>query len=124
MKNLKRFFIWWDSQTIGTQFFTWRKGKLVGTDDQGNRFYQDSSGSRRWVIYNGDAEASRVSPEWHGWLHHTFENPPNVEPFRARPWQRPHAPNLTGSQEAYRPPGSLRRAPTERRPYTAWRPDG
>ena len=31
-------FIWWQGQTMGTRFYTWRKGKLVGEDDQGNRY--------------------------------------------------------------------------------------
>ena len=31
---------------------------------------------RRWVIYNGYAEASKVPPDWHGWLHYTFDEPP------------------------------------------------
>ena len=32
-------------------------------DNQGNVFYQTKDGKRRWVIFNGEAEASRVDPE-------------------------------------------------------------
>ena len=37
---------------------------------------------RRWVVYHGVAEGSRVTPDWHGWLHHTFDEPPTTQPFR------------------------------------------
>jgi NADH:ubiquinone oxidoreductase subunit len=40
---------------------------------QGNVFYQTRDSKRRWVIYNGEMEASRVSPDWHGWLHFTWD---------------------------------------------------
>ena len=63
---IKRIFTWWDGQTLGTQLWTWRKGKKVGEDELGNIYYTDSAGLRRWVIYNGEVEGSRVSPDWHG----------------------------------------------------------
>ncbi len=121
---LTRFFTWWNGQTFGTQLFTWRKGRRVGEDAQGNVFYQNADGSRRWVIYNGEAEASRVSPEWHGWLHHTWQDPPTTAPLPRRPWEKPHVPNLTGSALAYRPPGSmLAPTPLTRSDYEAWAPE-
>jgi NADH:ubiquinone oxidoreductase subunit len=57
------------------------------------------------VIYQGEAEPSKVPPEWHGWLHHTADALPQLA--ARRPWQKPHLPNLTGTSLAYRPPGSL-----------------
>lgn len=119
-----RAFTWWDSQTIGTQFFTWRKGTRVGEDAEGNIYYQTPDGKRRWVIFNGEAEASRVSPDWHGWLHHTWDQPPTDAPLPRKAWEKPHLPNLTGTGAAYAPPGSIRRAaPAERRDYEPWRPE-
>src|SRR5262249_11835146 len=61
---------------------------------------------RRWVIYNGTAEASIVPPSWHGWLHHTVDTPPTQEEVTPRPWWKPHRPNLTGTPAAHRPIGS------------------
>lgn len=119
-----RVFTWWDGQTLNTQLWTWRKGRAVGVDAQGNRFYQTRNGKRRWVIYNGEAEASRVSPEWHGWLHHTFDAPPTESPLAHKPWERPHVPNMTGTPLAYAPAGSIRRAdPVLRKDYEAWVPE-
>jgi NADH:ubiquinone oxidoreductase subunit len=124
MYFLKRLLTWWNSQTIGTQLFTARNGVKVGQDEAGNVFYQTKDGVRRWVIYNGDMEASRVSPGWHGWLHHTVDKPPTEAPPKRKAWEKPHQENLTGTDAAYAPPGSIRRAePVARRDYEAWQPE-
>jgi NADH:ubiquinone oxidoreductase subunit len=124
MYFLKRLLTWWNSQTIGTQLFTARKGVKVGEDEAGNIFYQTKDGVRRWVIFNGDMEASRVAPGWHGWLHHTVDKPPTEAPPKRKAWEKPHQENLTGTDAAYAPPGSIRRAePVARRDYEAWQPE-
>ena len=123
-RTILRAFTWWDGQTLNTQFFTWRKGVKVGEDDAGNTFYETRNGERRWVIFNGEAEASRVSPEWHGWLHHTWDTPPTEAPLPRKSWEKPHQENLTGTALAYAPDGSLRQAaPADRRDYEAWSPE-
>ncbi len=96
--------------SLGTRVHTWLFGEFVGTDSSGNRYYRDrrSKGGkreRRWVLYNGEAEPSRVPPEWHAWLHRIVADPPKPETLRPRPWQKPHQPNLTGTDRAYRPSG-------------------
>ena len=124
MNALIRNLTWWNGQTLNTRFHTWRKGEKVGSDEQGNAYYQSRDGKRRWVIYNGEIEASRVPSDWHGWLHHTFKEPPTKAPLAHKPWEKPHHENLTGSQAAYVPAGSLRAAaPVERRDYEAWQPE-
>ena len=121
---LNRLVTWWNGQTIGTQIFTARNGTRVGEDDEGNVFYQSKDGKKRWVIYNGEAEASRVSPAWHGWLHHTWAEPPTERPIERKAWEKPHRENLTGTLAAYAPPGSIRRRdPVERKDYEAWSPE-
>ena len=75
--------------------------------------------------FTGYAEASKVPPEWHGWLHHTFVEPPTVEPFLIKAWEKPHLPNLTGTIHAYRPQGSLARGGERQKAtgdYEAWTP--
>lgn len=124
MYFLKRLLTWWNSQTLGTQLFTWRRGIRVGSDDQGNIYYQTADAKRRWVIYNGEMQASRVSPDWHGWLHFTWNEPPTHTPLAHKVWEKPHLENLTGSDAAYAPPGSIRRAePAARKDYEAWQPE-
>lgn len=115
---------WWNGQTIGTQIYTSRHGVKVGEDEQGNIYYQTRDAKRRWVIYNGEAEASRVGADWHGWLHHTWDEPPTKAPLKHKPWEKPHEENLTGTPLAYAPPGSIRRPhPVERVDYEAWSPE-
>jgi NADH:ubiquinone oxidoreductase subunit len=124
MNVLKRVLTWWNGQTVGTQLYTWRNGKEVGRDEAGNIFYTSGDGKRRWVIYNGLAEASRVSPDWHGWLHHTWDEPPTLRPLPKKSWEKPHIENLTGTPLAYAPRGSIRRIdPAPRADYEAWTPE-
>ena len=130
---LKTIFTWWNGATIGARFHIGRRGVLVGQDEMGNKYYQakDVSDSydgrkRRWVIYNGYAEASKVSPDWHGWLHHTFEEPPTLEPLRRQAWEKDHIPNLSGTINAWRPKGSLARGGERQKAtgdYEAWKPE-
>lgn len=124
-------FSWWNGQTLGTRLLTLQRGKLVGSDEVGNRYYEDrrkpAAGAkrRRWVIYAGETDSSRVPPAWHGWLHYTVDAPPTEAPSVVKSWERDHRPNLTGTTGAYHPPGSLYRekqhAPA--RPYEAWTPE-
>ena len=124
MSLLLRLLTWWNGQTLGTQIFTSRNGVKVGEDEAGNVFYQTADGKRRWVIYNGEIEASRITPDWHGWLHFTYDEPPTKAPLPHKPWEKPHLENLTGSDVAYAPPGSIRRAaPAPRADYEAWAPE-
>ena len=124
LNTIFRALTWWDGQTLNTQFFTWRKGRKVGEDAQGNVYYRNADDSKRWVIYNGDMEASRVSPEWHGWLHHTWDEAPTDKPLKHKDWEKPHQENLTGSALAYAPAGSIRREnPVDRSDYEAWSPE-
>lgn len=124
LNTLLRSVTWWNGQTLNTQLWTWRKGVKVGEDEAGNMFYRTRDDKRRWVIFNGEAEASRVNPDWHGWLHHTFKEPPTDRPLARKPWEKPHQENLTGTPLAYAPAGSIRRTqPKERRDYEAWNPE-
>jgi NADH:ubiquinone oxidoreductase subunit len=124
MKFLLRFFTWWNSETFGTQLWTWRKGQKVGEDDLGNVFYQTRDGKRRWVIYKGEIEASKINPEWHGWLHFTWDEPPTKIALKRKAWEKAHQENLTGTALAYAPAGSLRQPkPADRRDYEAWSPE-
>ena len=122
-------FTWWHRQTLGTRWFTLRRGVLVGEDERGNRYYRDRKGSgKRWVVYAGEVEATLVPPGWRAWLHHTVQDAPSDSDYKPRPWEKPHRPNLTGTPQAYLPKGSLRRdsrsggGTAREKTYQAWRP--
>lgn len=129
MSILGKIFTWWDGATIGTQLWTARKGDHVGTDAQGNKYYRsrpkDGQRERRWVIYNGPNDASRVPSEWHGWLHGSFEDVPESFLPPAHIWEADYSPNVTGTVQAYRPQGALERGGKRARAvgdYEAWSP--
>ncbi len=113
--------------------FNWLNAKeCVGTDLAGNKYYRGKKRSgynheRRWVMYKDQPEATNVPPEWHGWLHHqTDEVPSNESPAFRRPWQKPHQPNLTGTNQAYLPSGHiLKKGPRAAATgdYEAWDPN-
>jgi NADH:ubiquinone oxidoreductase subunit len=116
--------------TIGTRLFTWLNGVKVGTDSQGNTYYRGKRTARgarekRWVVYDGRVEASRVPPAWHSWLHHTTDDIPEDDVGRRWDWQKEHQPNMTGTDQAYRPPGHVlkggQRAPATG-DYEPWQP--
>lgn len=127
MGILKKIFTWWDGATIGTLLWSWRKGRQVGEDSFGNRYFESKSPPRRrWVIYAGSNDASNVPPEWHGWLHGTLEDLPERALPPVRKWEAPHSRNLTGSESAYLPAGALERGAHRARAtgdYEAWTPE-
>jgi NADH:ubiquinone oxidoreductase subunit len=128
---LERIFTWWNGATLGALYDIGRRGAFVGEDEQGNRYYEERRASlegrkRRYVVYRGLAEASRVPPDWHAWLHYTVEDPPTIAPLKRQKWEKPHLPNLTGTVRAYRPRGSLAREGVRQASssdYEAWTPE-
>ncbi|MAW99952.1 MAG: NADH:ubiquinone oxidoreductase subunit NDUFA12 [Sphingomonas sp.] len=129
MGILSTIFTWWNGATFGTRLGLSGK-KQVGKDDLGNLYYEggtDMHGrARRWVIYNGANDASRVPPEWFSWLHHQIDDVPDRALPPVRRWEKPATANLTGTALAYRPPGALDLGGARVRAtgdYEAWTPD-
>jgi NADH:ubiquinone oxidoreductase subunit len=116
--------------TLGTRLFTWLRGQEVGVDHLGNRYYTERSPrrgqpARRWVMYEGEPEATRVPPEWHAWLHRTVDVVPEGAGRPHRAWQKEHLPNRTGTEDAYRPAGHVLQGGRRARAtgdYEPWRP--
>ena len=125
MNFIKMLVAWWDHATWGTVIHTWIHGVPVGADSFGNRYYQTKDGQRRWVIYNGTVEGSRVPAEWHSWIHHTVDTPPASD-MKKKSWEKDYLPNLSGTEGAYHPSGSLARGGV-RQPatgdYESWSPN-
>lgn len=81
--------------------------KFVGSDEFGNKYYESSgvnylNKTRRYVIYKGVAEPSKVPPLWHAWLHHLSDEIPDKDKTSFI-WQKAHIPNLTGTKFAALP---------------------
>jgi len=98
----KKIFTWWNRDTFGTRLQTIFFGKFVGKDSFGNKYYESKKG-KRWVIYAGEIDASKIPVEWFSWIHFTpnkIEKNPAVKKYD---WQKSHKPNLTGTKDAYFP---------------------
>jgi NADH:ubiquinone oxidoreductase subunit len=120
-------FTWWNGATVGTSLFTSSKGEEVGRDDEGNIYYRHKKDpSRRWVIYNGNNDGSRVPPAWQAWLRGTIADLPEKALPPVRKFQKAPEANLTGTMAAYRPDGALgsgKIRPASTGDYQPWTPD-
>tara|TARA_B110000285_G_C14955116_1_gene528796 strand:- start:545 stop:904 length:360 start_codon:yes stop_codon:yes gene_type:complete len=114
---LKTIFIWWNQETLGTKLKTIFYGKFIGKDALGNKYYESKSG-KRWVIYSGEIDASKIPIEWYSWIHFTnnkIQNKHNIEKYD---WQKPHQSNQTGTENAYHP--NKNNEQIEKK-YTTWK---
>lgn len=118
--------------TIGTRLYTFFNGVAIGKDEFGNRYFEQkrkdegATRKRRWVLYKGVAEPSKVPASWHGWLHHTLDIPPTEQAPVSYAWQKEHTPNLTGTKLAYQPPGHILQGGQRKKAtgdYEAWKPE-
>lgn len=120
-------FTWWNGASWGTSLFTRRFGRQVGKDEAGNLYFRHKDDpKRRWVIYAGNNDGSRVPPNWQMWLRGTIDELPETGLPPRREWQKEPVANLTGSGEAWVPSGSLRGPgvrPASTGDYSAWTPD-
>jgi NADH:ubiquinone oxidoreductase subunit len=115
--------------TIGTKLHTLVYGRFVGRDMFGNRYYESKRArkgekKRRWVIYQGMPEASKVPPAWHGWLHYTLEKP--LSETKQHSWIKTHLPNLTGTAGRYLPAGHISKGgkrAAAAADYEPWKPE-
>ena len=99
---LKKIFTWWNQDTIETRLKTIFFGKLAGTDELGNKYYESKNG-KRWVIYSNEIEATKIPVEWYSWMHFTPNRIEKTHDLKKYEWQKPHQANLTGTQKAYYP---------------------
>lgn len=117
---------------VHIRLFTFLSGaRKIGTDSLGNTYYEHKarknySHPRRWVLYAGSPEPSRIPPEWHGWLHYQTDAVPDDRSSGFRQlWQRPPRENMTGTARAYHPsrhpPAEGRRAEAAQ-DYEPWTP--
>ena len=126
MGLLKQIFTWWDGATIGTALHVWRNGNKVGSDALGNVYYASKKGGRRWVMYNGANDPSRIPPEWYSWLHHQIDGLPDESLPPPPKFLTEPTPNLTGTPQAYKPSGALEKGGQRAAAsgdYEAWTPD-
>ena len=117
---IKQIFTWWNSQTVGTFIYTILFGKFVGKDDSDNKYYQNKKG-KRWVIYKGEINASKIDSDWFSWIHYQTDKIPSENPEKKHIWQKPHKENKTGTSEAYKP-NKITNKNKDFKKYESWKP--
>ncbi len=100
---IKEIFTWWNRQTLGTRLQTIFSGKLVGEDEFGNKYYENKKKTKRWVIYNGEIEATKIPIEWYSWMHSIKNKIEETHELKKYNWQKSHTSNQTGTEKAYNP---------------------
>lgn len=101
--------------------------KKIGVDQYGNKYYEKISNkgkNKRYVIYNGIVESSKIPPMWHAWLHYIENKVPTMK-ISKYSWQKEHVPNLTGTIYATKPQGSLSKLgkrKSSHADYVSWKP--
>ena len=81
------------------KFYSKFFAKKVGVDSYENTYFSKKSNSpknnfreERWIIYEGEVEASKVPPQWNSWLHHATNKIPRDD--EAKPnWIKKHKAN-------------------------------
>lgn len=120
-------FTWWNGPSWGTSIVTRRFGHEVGRDDAGNIYYRGKKDpGRRWVIYNGNNDGSRVPPGWQLWLRGSIDELPEKALPPVRKFEQPPTGNLTGTMAAFRPDGALgsgKVRPASTGDYEPWIPE-
>ena len=116
----KEIFTWWHNQTIGTRIWSFLNGYQVGKDKFGNLYMQNKNDTKRWVLYEGEVDSSKVPPEWNGWLRFTSKEIPTTE--KRYKWEKEHLKNQTGTKNSYYPSASVFRNPRskKRAEYEQW----
>lgn len=98
--------------------------KKIGQDEFGNSYYLSKSrdylgNNKRYVLYNGMDESSKIPPMWHAWLHYMSDELPSENDNISFSWQKSHLPNLSGTKYAYDPA----KAENKRiKVYKSWNP--
>lgn len=70
-------------------------------------------------MFKGIEDASKIPPQWHGWLHGMTDEPLDEKEFYS--WQKDYLPNMTGTALRHMPKKT--NVDAKHRPgYDRWRP--
>jgi NADH:ubiquinone oxidoreductase subunit len=99
--------------------------KKVGTDQFGNKYFVGNKKNylgqnKRYVIYKGICDGSKIPAIWHAWLHYSSQDFPSDSSGIDYDWQISHVQNLTGTKEAYNPSKSNN---IKLASYSKWTPE-
>ena len=92
------------NNNIGTILYSFLKGKKVGQDKIGNKFYvHKNNENKKWVLYKYIVDPTSLDVKWQIWLTTANSNAPlSIEENNFK-WQKDKQPNLTGTINSYHP---------------------
>lgn len=84
------------------------KGKFVGEDEYGNKYYETNqrdylNRKKRYCLFNGRVEATKIPPEWHCFMHYQIPKESVILDTKQYKWQKRFLPDLTLSSIKYLP---------------------
>jgi NADH:ubiquinone oxidoreductase subunit len=96
-------------------------GTFKGCDDLGNKYYfLKKNTKKRWVIFKGIEDPTKIPPQWYNWIHNIEDNPISDDTFYD--WQtKNHKPNMTGTVARFSPIKTNQHA-KHKSGYSPWRP--
>lgn len=103
---------------LGLLLYTKLFGQYIDTDAFGNSYYQTikTQKIKRWVIYNGICDPSKIPADWRAWLSFMQNLPPKKN-------QNNWTPNTTGTNFAQNQITSIENTPqTALNYYDSWSP--
>lgn len=112
---------------LSTYIYTFLFGKFVGKDEFQNSYYRSNNllhkKEKRWVIYKGIVESTKIPPLWHRWIHFITNELPNEKRVEKLSWQKEHRANFTATSMSYHPNSdknyTYKKIPIH---YQAWKP--
>tara|TARA_B100001121_G_scaffold300675_1_gene310773 strand:+ start:2072 stop:2434 length:363 start_codon:yes stop_codon:yes gene_type:complete len=114
---LKEILTWWNRQTLGTRLQTIFFGNFVGEDEFGNKYYENKKRKKRWVIYKGEIEATKIPVDWYSWIHFIKNKIEETHELKKYDWQKKHLSNQTGTEKAYNP---QKNQDANKKKYKSW----
>lgn len=93
-------------------------GQKVGTDAFGNQYFQHKhpKNTKKWVVYNGINDPSKIPVNWYMWLHSNIKDEPKEN---LSSWQ----PNVTQTPFAFKGTNSIENIePNRSNNYSKWVP--
>lgn len=116
-----------------------RSGTLIGTDQNGNKYYENRAyqvGRHRWAVFANpwDYSASSIPPGWHAWLCCIHDGAPSVHaysrPFyELAPWDGRYgssshegATALTPERDVHLPKGHVKKGGRSWARFQQWVP--
>ena len=75
---------------------------------------------KRWVVYKGEINASKITSDWFSWIHHITDRNPSEIRQKKYSWQKPHEENKTGTKKSYRP-NKITKNAKDFKKYETWK---